>query len=618
MASENLDIVVGVRDNASASLDKISGRIRKVNTDLKATAEEAARVGRVMGLLGGAIVGAFGFAVKKAADFEQGMSRVKAITNATGLEMDKMTDLAEELGRTTVFTSVEAAESMKFLGMAGFTTGEIMESVAGTMDLAAAGAIDLGVAADISSNILQGFRLEANEIQRVVDVMAKTVTSSNTDIMEMGEAMKFLAPISASLGISIEESSAAVGILANAGLKGATATAVLTTALQRLSDPTNKMLEGMKSAGFEAFDAQGEFVGLASIIEQLESGLQGFTKEQKSAALAQIFGVRANKQFLTLLAEGSVKLREYTEELKNSEGAAKTMADIQLENLKGSMTLLNSAVDGLAISIGDTLRPTIESIAKTLTDITAKFIEWGEKHPWLSEKIIQVVAVVGILLLALAPLLIVLPGIVTLVTGLSAAFLFLAANPIVILVAALIALGALLFKIFVTDWAATKDSFLFLWNTLKSAISKQMEKIKEVMTSAWEAVKGITLGIWESIKSGIVSGINFVIGKLNSFVQKANAIISTMNRVPGINLPQIPQIPLLANGGIIQTGGSAIVGESGPELLNLPTGARVTPLGRESGVTINIVVNGDISGEELVAKVQDALVRNAQLNTAVI
>ena len=360
MAIDNLTVVVSL-------VDKASKQAMSISTSIAAIGKVAALAGAAVAALG-VVIGIV--AVKEFAKFEKSMSNVKAITNATGEDMNKMSDLAREMGRTTAFTAKEAAEGMTFLGMAGFDTNEIMKALPDTLNLAAASNIELGRAADIASNVLTGFRLQAGEAGRVVDVLAKTVTSSNTDMNQLSEAMKLFAPSAATFGISVEEASAAVGLLGNAGLQGSVATTALSTSLVRLSKPTKEMKTTIKQLGLDFFDTNGEFIGMANTIELLEDRFRTMTPEQESATIATIFGARAVKQWSVLVAAGSDDLREFTGELENSAGAAQQMADIQLDNLSGAYTLLKSAVNGVLIEIGGKLAPALKNITQDFTELT--------------------------------------------------------------------------------------------------------------------------------------------------------------------------------------------------------------------------------------------------------
>jgi len=308
-------------------------------------------------------------AIRTGADFTKEMSNVKALTGASGTAFENLNETARQLGASTAFSASQAAQGMGFLAQAGFKTHEIIEAMPATLNLAAAGGIELGQAADIASNVLSGFGLAARETERVANVMAKTASSANTNISEMGESMKFFAPTAKTLGINLEESSAAIGLLGNAGLKGSIATQALGTSLVRLTKPTQEMQEAMNKLKVDFFDAQGEFVGLGSMVGQLEGAFRGMTKEQQAANLSTLFGQEAFKNVAVLLDAGQQGIRDYTKELANARGEAQRMADTKLDNLAGDFTELKSALSEVSIKIFTKLAPALRSTVQFFTRI---------------------------------------------------------------------------------------------------------------------------------------------------------------------------------------------------------------------------------------------------------
>ena len=571
-----MNVIIDLKGNIAKGLDKVEKKFGSMKDSLDKM-NKAANVA-MLGLVTG-----FGLVLREAGQFEKAMSKVEAITNSTAAEMANLTKLAKEMGKTTVFTAKEAAEGMKFLGMAGFTTNEIMESLPATLNLAAAGAVELGVAADISSNILKGFRLEANQMNRIVDVMAATVTSSNTDIMELGEAMKFLAPTAAALGISIEEASAAVGLLANAGLKGSMATSVLQTSMQKLSDPTEKMMEGMNAAGLAVFNAEGNFVGLKGILEQLEIGMEGFTQQQRVATLSQIFGVRAAKQFNILLVEGSEKLGAYTKELEEAGGAAQRMADVQLDNLAGKMDLLKSAVSGVAIEFGETLLPMATEAIQKITELTVSMKKAFDDNTLASNILI---------------------GSLTLLVG------WIVATKVAILSKGLVmAMRTLAIVTGATtaEMGLLRGAIAAIPLTLTIAVALigfalVMQQIRELKSEIGEAAESASRSS-ELDQQAIQRAREF---RAEGDIERAQRLEDVVRR----NL-QTPNLQL-ADGGIVTRPTRALIGEAGPEA--------VIPLTKmnKMGTTINFNIQGDVVGEEAMDKMFDGAVRNLQLNSAIV
>ncbi|MCC0566557.1 phage tail tape measure protein [Brevibacillus borstelensis] len=334
-------------------------------------------IGRTATALSGLAIGAAGVGIafdafKTAADFESAMSRVGALSGATRAEMALLTQNAKDLGATTVFSASEAAQGMQFLAMAGYKTNEIIAAMPGLLDTAAAGQTELGETADIVSNILSGFGLQASETGRVADVLTKTFTSSNTDLIKLGYTMKYVAPVAKSLSFSLEEVSAAAGILGNAGIQADMAGTSLRMSLLRLANPPKDAAKALKKLNVEVTKG-GKMKDLATIIEDVKKGMSKLSEADRASLAADIVGAEAVSSFLTLIDAGPEKLRSFTRELQNSNGAAKTIAARQLDNFNGSVKLLDSALESLKINAVGPLLPTFQKITLLLADMAEQY-----------------------------------------------------------------------------------------------------------------------------------------------------------------------------------------------------------------------------------------------------
>ncbi len=332
------------RDNASRTFGRVGGAATRLG-------RQGAGVGAAMatGLKVGAVaVGGIGFAALSASgDFEKSMNQVRAVSGATGKDFQDLRNQAKELGATTKFTASEAADGMGFLAMAGFKAHDILNAMPGVLSLASAGNMDLARSADIASNILTGYGFKTSQTSRVVDVMAKTFTSTNTNLEQLGEAFKYAGPVAHTAGLKFEETSAAIGLMGNAGIQASMAGTALRGAVTRLLSPTAKVAKTLKKLGVEATDSHGQLLPLNDIIRQLEKS--GAT----TGDMMTIFGQRAGPALLALVDQGSGALVKLTKELENSGGTADEIAKIQMEGLKGQLVSLKSAWEGLMIEIGD-------------------------------------------------------------------------------------------------------------------------------------------------------------------------------------------------------------------------------------------------------------------------
>lgn len=320
-------------------------------------------------------------AVKAGSDFEAQMSRVKAISGATGTEFEKLKDQAIQLGADTSFSASQAAEGMENLAAAGFTTNEIMEAMPGLLDMAAASGEDLASSSEIAASTLRGFGLEAEEAGHVADVLAENANRTNAAVSDTGEAMKYVAPLARAAGISFEETAAAIGIMANAGIKGSQAGTTLRGAISRLSKPTDDMRDAMEELGISFYDSNGKMKSLSEQVGMLEGAFSGMTDEQKNNYLVTLYGQEALSGMLALINEGQGSLTDLTKSYENCDGSAKKAADTMRDNLKGAIDELGGSAESLGIvfyeEVSGSLKDTAESATESINNITKAFQDGG-------------------------------------------------------------------------------------------------------------------------------------------------------------------------------------------------------------------------------------------------
>ena len=300
-------------------------------------------------------------------DFETGMSGVRALTGATNEEFLLLKETAKELGAETSFSASKAAEGMQNLASAGFSTNEIVAAMPGMLDLAASSGEDLAVASDIAATTLRGFGLEASEAAHVADVLAEAAARTNANVSDTGEAMKYIAPIANTMGLSLEEVAAAIGLLSDAGIKGSQAGTTLRGALSRLAKPTEDMQEVMKNLGLSFYDSNGQMKSISAIVGMLKTNMANLTEEQRQNALVTLFGQEALSGMMVLMEAGPEKLDALTQSLENCEGAASEMAKVRLDNLAGDMEELSGAVETAKLDIMEKLDPYLRQGVQWLT-----------------------------------------------------------------------------------------------------------------------------------------------------------------------------------------------------------------------------------------------------------
>lgn len=353
-----------------------SRRQAQVRNDMTQMGRSSENVSKQMGLVqkaslavGGAVAAGIGVSVKKAADFEAAMSNVKAISGATGQEFEDLKNIASKMGAETKYTAVEAAEGLQYLAMAGFSVKDQVASLPSVLNLAAASNESLGRSADIVSNIMTGFGIKAEESGRAVDVLVKTMTTANTDLPQLGDAMKYVAPVAQSLGYSMEDTATAVAKMSDAGIQGSMAGTALRASLLHLANPVGQSAKAMENYGIEVEDAHGNLKPLPELIGHIAERFDGMTSAQKTAAAAQLVGTEAASGFVTLLGVGEKGLRDYSKTLQDAGGTADRVAKTQMDNLNGSFEKFKSALDGLGIKIGNEFLPAFRKIVDTGTQI---------------------------------------------------------------------------------------------------------------------------------------------------------------------------------------------------------------------------------------------------------
>ena len=321
-------------------------------------------------------------------DFEAAMSQVQAISGATGSEVTKLTNKAKEMGATTKFTAEESAEAFNYMAMAGWKTEDMLSGIEGILSLAAASGEDLATTSDIVTDALTAFNMKASDAGRFSDVLAAAASNANTTVSGMGETFKYAGSMAGALGYSIEDVALMTGLMANTGIKATMAGTSLNSIFTRLSTNTNGAADAMSDLGIEFFTSEGNARDLSDVMEELRSATANMTAEQKSQLANTIAGTQAQKGLLAILNASEEDYNKLADAINNADGAAANMSETMLDNLQGSITLLQSAVDGVKISFGERLSPYVRGLADWLT-AQMPAVEQGldEFMDWLDTKI---------------------------------------------------------------------------------------------------------------------------------------------------------------------------------------------------------------------------------------
>lgn len=445
-------------------------------------------------------------AAKVGGDFEAQMSRVKAISGATGDTFEQMKQQAIDLGAKTAFSAKESAAGMENLASAGFNAQEIMQAMPGLLDLAAVSGGDVAMASENAASALRQFGIDASDAGHVADVFARAAADTNAECNDMGYALKYAGTAAHTAGWSFESTAAAIGIMSNAGIKGEQAGTTLRGALTRLMNPTEAMYNKFQELGIAINNHDGSMKSLSEIITELREKTKGLGDDQRNSALATIFGTNALSGMLALIDAGPEKLDSLTKSLQNSDGAADEMARTMQDNANSSIEQMMGALESAAIVIQKILAPSIRKVADAISGLVEKFVSAPESTQKLVVAIGAIAIAIGPVLYALGMLvkafqtmkvgLGVLGDGISLFKKLGSAIGFLT-SPVGLVIAAV----ALLVAGFIYLWNTSEDFRNFwigLWEGIKSAVSSAVEWIQ----NTWKSIGEWFNNLWKSIKEG--------------------------------------------------------------------------------------------------------------------
>ncbi len=302
--------------------------------------------------VGGVALAALGgLAIKAGADFDAGMSEVQAISGATAEELEALRTKAKQMGATTKFSATESAEALKYMAMAGWDSQKMLDGLPGVMNLAAASGENLGLVSDIVTDSMTAFGIEASKAGEFADVLAMTSSKSNTNVALLGESFKYVAPLAGALGYSSEDTAVALGLMANAGIKGSQAGTTLKTSLANLAKPSKQMATYMDKLGISMTDSAGEVKPLDQLLREMRGSFADLSEAEQAQAASAIFGKESMAGMLAILNTSEADFDSLTKSINNSTGAAEDMAKVMNDNLKGDITLFKSALEGVGIAL---------------------------------------------------------------------------------------------------------------------------------------------------------------------------------------------------------------------------------------------------------------------------
>lgn len=449
-------------------------------------------------------------AVKVTSDFESAMSKVSAISGATGGDLDALNKKAQEMGAKTKFSATESAEAFTYMAMAGWKTEDMLSGIDGIMSLAAADGLDLATTSDIVTDALTAFGLSASDSGHFADVLAKASSNANTNVSMLGESFKYAAPVAGALGYSAEDTAIALGLMANAGIKGSQGGTALRGSLTRLIKPTDEAAVLMEQYGLSMTNADGSMKSLGEVMNMLRDKLGGLTEAEQAQVAAQIFGQEAMSGMLAIINASDSDYAKLTDAIYDADGAAQQMADTMLDNLSGQLTLLKSALEGLAIQFGEILMPYIKQFVTWLQNLTQKL---QELTPEQKEQVVKWAAIAA----AIGPVLMVLGKLTTSVGSIITTFgkipgaLVKAKSAFTAVSAAIGGISAPVVAV-VAVIGVLIAAFANLWKT--------NEEFRNKMTAIWDGIKSK----FESFAQGIVDRLNALGFDFENFGEVVKAI----------------------------------------------------------------------------------------------
>ena len=621
-------------ENASRSAQRMASLNQKIESAQASKSSYGAQfaIGAGQMMLLKSMASTFTAPIKLGMEFDKTMARVGAVSNATAEDLGRLRDKARELGASTVFSASQVAEGMTYLAMAGFKTEDMLKAMPGMLNLASAGQVDLASASDIAASMLNGFGLEASQINRVADTMVNTFANSSTDLQGLGETMKYVAPVAASMGVDLETVAAMAGKLGDNAIRGSQAGTAMRAVFTRLVAAAPEGQKALYALGVSVKDAEGNVRSMPDVLKDIGTALQKLPQAAQAAIKKDIFGQEAMSAAGILMnnaVDGT--LQNFIEKVHEA-GSAERVAIQQNNNLAGELGSLNSAYQETQLILSEAVTPAIRKCTVWLTKGVGVVDSFAKEHETLLKVLVAVGGSIGGIIAMMAAFNMAWGGagyiIMTAVSGalklwkglilLKNAILFaksamlvfnavLLANPIMLIiaaVAALIAIGVMLYK----NWDVIKEKASALWSWfsekcpwLANVFTSAFNGIVEIVSSVWNRIKyhftqiidfvknifsGEWSAAWENVKNifanvfgGLVglakAPINAIISLINkAFSAIGSVSVSIPDWVPGMGGQtfsfEMPQIPMLANGGIVTKPTLAMIGEGAEDEAVLP------------------------------------------------
>lgn len=548
----------------AAQSNVVLQQISAVGEKFQAAGETIAGVGEKLLPVTAAVGGLAAAAVTTAADFDAAMSQVAAVSGAVGDELEALREKAREMGSKTKFSASEAAEAMNYMAMAGWKTKDMLSGIEGIMNLAAASGEDLATTSDIVTDALTAFGLSAEDSGHFADILAAASSNANTNVSMMGETFKYAAPVAGALGYSAEDAALAIGLMANAGIKGSQAGSALRSIITNMSNPTDDMALAMQTLGVSLEDSEGNMYSLMEVMQQLRQGFgegymsaEDFSKSlvELDGALAdgeidqELYDKRLNRLMVSMYgAEGAEKAmyasmlagkysmsgllalvgasdKDFNElsgaiavcsdTVDGYRGVAEHMAAVMQDNLTGQMTILKSQLEELAISFGEMLMPMIRAVVSAVQGFVDKLNSMDEGTRQTIITVLAIAAALGPLLIVIGNVISSVGTVMTILPKLSGALTALT-GPVGITVAAIAGIIAILVLLW-NNCEGFRDAVTAAWEFIKAAFSGFLDWFQTTFAMKWEALVGAAQTIFQTFQEALAAAWDAILSIFQIF-----------------------------------------------------------------------------------------------------
>ena len=501
---------------AQDGLTKYSRQAQRVSKDLNKIGNNITNLGKSLTLgVTAPIVGIGTASLKATMDFDKSMSKVQALSGATGEQLILLKDKATELGATTAFSASQVSEAMQYMALAGWKTNDILEGTAGILAAASASGEDLAKVSDIITDGLSAFGLEASKANHFADVLSTTATNANTTIGMMGEAFTYAGSVAGALGYSVEDTALAIGIMANSGIKASQAGTALRTMLTELSGTLEITGKNLGTYVIQTSNADGTMKPFRETLESLKYAFSQLSEAERASMAESLVGKNAMAGLLAIMNTSDEAFNNLATAIDNSTGSAERMSDVMLDNLAGQITIIMSGVESLALAIGERLTPYARKLADSIQNVVTTFNNMSDEQKDTVLKIGALIAIIPVAILIFGKM----------VKGVSSAVgayskfsksvqkagsvfkvIFSPANKIVLIMGAIALVAGLVIKY----WEPIKGFFMDLVSKIRSYLescgvdfNKMKETFNKVVQTIGMAIQALIssfMGLWEKIK----------------------------------------------------------------------------------------------------------------------